>query len=182
MSPSMRCNAVRADFNPTERAWSSPVEVSCDLAYTGCMANRPTAPRTACVRKDSLPASRPASRETIVVQCAVDGVAEFRHSPRTSDHAREALLRIHKDVPLKCPRYSACLTGADETFSATSAETWTSISLGQGCRRCLQQQLASRQRRECSMLSGIWGLASTENGIGRQWRACNGKVHGQLFL
>ena len=26
----------------------------------------------------------------------------------TSDHAREALLRIQKDVPLKCPRYSAC--------------------------------------------------------------------------
>ena len=62
MSPSMRCKAVRADLSPTERAWSSPVEVSCDLAYTGCMAERPTAPKTACVRKDSLPASRPASR------------------------------------------------------------------------------------------------------------------------
>ena len=62
MSPSMRCKAVRADLSPTERAWSFLVEVSCDLAYTGCMAERPTAPKTACVRKDSLPASRPASR------------------------------------------------------------------------------------------------------------------------
>ena len=49
------------DLSPTERAWSSPVEVSW---YTGCMATR-----TACVRKDSLPASRPASRGVRLDNC-----------------------------------------------------------------------------------------------------------------